>query len=346
MHSRLTVPTNIWTTLRNFKVKYFNETIVDKLSIPLLLNIKKELKQADVIHLQAIFNTPTPVVLFMAQKLKKPLLLSPRGALGDWILKNGNPFKKCWLKYCIKPFANQIHWHATSVQEKNEILKLFPKAQVHIVPNGIDLAELTKEIEPGKGRAIFNKFDKIEKNGPRIVSMGRIHAKKGFDILIQAFKLLLLDYPSATLFIAGQDEGELHHLEQLVLDMGLINTVFFTRQLDKKSSINFLAEADVFALSSHNENFGNVYLEALACGTPIVASTYTPWEEVVEGKCGLWVENTPEKFYTAMKTILNNKEVYNSENCIKLAATYSWKSVAASLSTIFEKMALDASLKQ
>ncbi len=340
MHNRLDVPKNTWTLLNGFHVKYYNETIVDKLSLPLLRHLKKDLAQADVVHVQALFNTPTPIALYQARKLKKPILLSPRGVLGDWIMGQGNPLKKRWLKYFIRPFASVVHWHATSEQEKEEILKHYPNAIVHIIPNGINLNEIRSEISI-IDKPIYERFAGEIIKGPVIVSMGRIHAKKGYDILIHSFKLLLNDFPDAKLFIAGQDEGEQKKLEQLIYKEQLNKVVFFTGPLDKKQKINFLAHADVFALPSHNENFGNVYLESLACGTPIVASTSTPWKEAADYHCGLWIENTQEKFYQGMKTILQNPEVYTKENCLKLAEKYSWKSIGGMFAKVFQQMVVN-----
>lgn len=344
MYKRLDVPANKWTTLDGFQVKYYNETIVNKLSLPLLLNLKQDLALSDVVHIQAIFNTPTPVALHQAQKLNKPVLLSPRGVLGDWIMENGNPLKKRWLKFFIRPFASSIHWHATSQQEKEEILIHYPDATVHVIPNGIDIEKIQKEITP-TDKSIFEFYARQKVEGPVIVSMGRIHAKKGYDILIKSFKQLLWDFPKALLFIAGQDEGEQRKLEQLIQKQNLKEKVFFTGPLDKNKKINFLANADIFALPSHNENFGNVYLESIACGTPIVASTHTPWKEAEEYSCGLWVENSREDFYQAMKTILQNPNVYTKENCLKLANRYSWQSIGQMFSDTFQKMISAAAKK-
>lgn len=339
MYERMDVPRNIWTPLNNFQVKYYNETIIDKLSVPLLIHLKKDLIHSDVVHIQAIFNTPTPVALREAKKLNKPVLLSPRGVLGDWIMGNGNPMKKLWLKFFIKPFASYIHWHATSEQEREEILRHYPDARIHVIPNGINIEMIQNEIQV-QDTNFFESYAKQKVDGPVVVSMGRIHAKKGYDILIKSFKMLLEDFPKAMLFIAGKDEGERRKLDQLIRKLDLKGKVIFTGPLDKKQKFNFMAHADLFALASHNENFGNVYLESMACGTPIVASTHTPWKEATEFKSGLWVPNNRHDFYEAMKSILQNPEIYTKENCLRLANKYSWESIGQMFSDTYQKMLL------
>jgi glycosyltransferase involved in cell wall biosynthesis len=337
MYNRLDVPKNVWIFKHGFNVKYYDETFIGKFSLSLFLNLKKDIAETDVVHIQAIFNSPTPFALYQARKLKKPILLSPRGVLGDWIMGNGNPLKKCWLKFLIRPFKDVIEWHATSQQEKDEIIKHYPNARVHIIPNGIDSNKIQSKIKP-TDRSFYESIAQEKIAGPIVVSMGRIHAKKGFDILIKSFKRLLVNYPGARLFIAGKDEGEKTKLEQLIKGEKMLGTVFFTGPLKNSVKLNFLAHADVFALPSHNENFGNVYLESLACGTPIVASTHTPWKDALKYNCGLWVENTANDFYFAMKTILEKPEVYTKENCYALANKYSWESIGLQFAETFKKM--------
>ena len=113
--------------------------------------------------------------------------------------------------------------------------------------------------------------------------MGRLHSKKGFDILIDAFIKLREVNSDSFRLIAGEDYGEKNRLNEKIVTSNLIDKVYLVGQInDTDEKVNFLANADVFALASHNENFGIVYAEALAAGTPIVASKKTPWQEVEE----------------------------------------------------------------
>ena len=102
--------------------------------------------------------------------------------------------------------------------------------------------------------------------------------------------------------------------------------------------IDFLANADLFVLPSHNENFGNVYLESLATGTPIVASLGTPWSEVEECDCGKWVENSIEKTSKSIIEMLERDREEMRENSMRLASKYDWSSVALQFKKVFEEM--------
>lgn len=323
---------------KNLFVKYYQETILDKLSLPLLLNIHKDIKKAKLVHIQAIFNTPIPVALFYSWLFKKPVLLSPHGVLGEWIMRNGSMFKKVWLKLLIKPFANYVIWHATSGQEKKEILSHFPFAKVSVIPNPISLEEF-KKFNTLKRSDFLNKFANLSGDPEKIlISMGRLQKKKGFDILIKAFQKVQAKYPDAYLFIAGHDEGEMDRLLHLVNECHLNGRVFFTGMLEQQDKIDFLANADLFILPSHNENFGIVYAEALAAGTPVVASTNTPWEEVEKFGCGKWVKNTVEENESAILEMLTREDKNTSRKAQEYVLKFSFENVSKEFEKVFNLM--------
>lgn len=278
MINRLDVKPNLWHKRNeNLFIKYYNETIINKISLSLFFNLWRDIRKTDVIHLQGLFSTPTPITLIYAKLLKKQVLLTPHGTLGQWCLKEGSKFKSLWLKYLIKPFNNTTIWHATAEMERNEILRVFPKAKVVVIANGIKTNEF-KNYNKLTPNQFLNKFanqnSKIDKI---IVSMGRLQKIKGFDILIESFNGILNNYPNAKLFIAGQNEGEKNNLENQINKLNLNKKIFLIGQISGQDKIDFLVNADLFCLTSHNENFGIVYAESLASGTPIVASKNTPW---------------------------------------------------------------------
>ncbi|CAA6807580.1 MAG: Putative glycosyltransferase [uncultured Sulfurovum sp.] len=322
---------------QNFFVKYYN-AVIGEVSFSLFTNIWKEIKSADVVHLQAIFGTAIPVSLLYAKIFKKPLLLSPRGSLCEWCLNQGNGFKCVWLRLFIKPFANSITWHATSDKEKEDILEQFPKATVYKVPNGIDIEAFTK-VNYYHKETYTQKYLQIKQNPSKIiVSMGRLHKVKGFDILIKSFQKICLKYPDAILLIAGKDAGEKAHLDKLIESHKLTESIFFVGEVSDQDKIDFLANADLFILPSHTENFGNVYVESLAAGTPIIASTGTPWSEVESYHCGKWVENSVESTTKAALILLEQDRKVLRKNALILAEKYNWKTIAKQFKAIFVRM--------
>ena len=208
-----------------------------------------------------------------------------------------------------------------------------------MIPNGIYVEQFQKSNKISK-QSYLKKYTKldVENSNKIIVSMGRLQKKKGFDILIDSFHNILDIYPNSYLLIAGPDEGEKESLTNQIQKLNLINNVFFIGNIENQDKIDFLANADLFVLPSHNENFGNVYLESLATGTPIVASTATPWQEIEAYDCGKWVNNTVDETVKAISEMLNKDRMKMRENSIKLASGYDWKNIAIKFNRLFKEM--------
>ena len=324
---------------KGISINYYNDTFPDRLSLPLTVNLWGDIKKADVIHSQYIFSSPTPISLFYAKCLKKPYLLSSRGSFAPWILNNGIRLKKEYITLFIKPYSKKIWWHATSEQEKNEITDLFPFARVFTIPNGINLEESQSYSKLTKAEFI-KKYAGVDHCYPShlIVSMGRLQKKKGFDILIDAFHKILETFPLAYLLIAGQDEGEKNNLTKQINTLNIQNRAFIIDQITGEDKWTFLHNAHLFVLPSHNENFGNVYAEALAAGTPIIASLETPWKEIEDYQCGKWVKNTPEATANAIKELLNSDLPSMGENGRKFIQKFEWKNIALQFEAAYNTM--------
>lgn len=332
---RLDVVANEFLYDLGFPVKYYNESLIGRISFPLMFSIWKDISIAKVVHIQSIFSMPTPIALFYCLLLKRKVVLSPRGSLGGWCLDKKSIIKKLWLNILIKPFLKHVTWHATSEQEKIEIFDIFGSRKVRIIPNGIDFEALSI--------SRINYYYFLEKYGvcsPSriIISMGRLEKKKGFDILIKSIAKIISDGGDVKLFIAGPDYGELANLIRLCQSLGIENKVTFVGKIDGDEKIDFLGAADVFAMPSHNENFGNVYAESLACGTPIVASTNTPWQEVEQYKCGKWVSNTVDATASAITEILDGDRATLQKNSKQYIKKFSWQNVAHEFKKLYQEL--------
>lgn len=339
MTSRLDVETNKFIEIeKNLFVKYYNETIINKLSLSLILNVWRDIKKCDIVHSQVIYRPMTPIVFIYSIIMKKPILYSPRGAFGKWLLNNKSIIKKLWLKIFLSPFSKSIFWHATAQQEKDEILALFPNAKVYIIPNGINLNDY-KTINHLSKKEYIKKYTHQDIDAEYIlISMGRLHAKKGFDILIDSFSRLDDKFSNSVLLIAGEDETEKANLEEQIKNLKLENRVFLIGSVLGQDKIDFLANADLFVLPSHNENFGNVYAESLASGTPIIASKNTPWQEVEKYNCGKWVENSIDEIKNAIEDILEKDYITIGQNGKEYISKFEWKNIAKDFLDLYSKI--------
>lgn len=147
-------------------------------------------------------------------------------------------------------------------------------------------------IEPEKFSAPrVNLREQWGLNGHAVVgSIGRLEPRKGHDLLIQAMPELCMHDPSARLLIAGHDPwGYGVTLSRLIDRLGLgekVRLVGFQNDV-----VSFLNALDVFAFASSSEGFGQVLVEAMAAGKPVVASRISPLTEIaVDGDTGLLVE--------------------------------------------------------
>lgn len=315
---------------------YFAQSLKSFFPLNLLRGFFNEMRPADVIHIQAIFNFTTIIAIAISLILGKPIVLSPRGCLGDWAMSHRKIIKSLWIFLFIAPVARRVVFHVTSIQEQNEVLAMFGDVNNVVIPNGITPDEF-ENIQLLSKNAFAEYFCSTTKNfrdeaadvSSVIVSMARLHPKKGLDILISAFAKYLQGDPQAILAIAGPDDGDLSRLWDLTVSLGVSNRVYFVGMLSGSKRLEFLANADVFVLPSHNENFGNVYLESLLAGTPIVASKNTPWSLVEDYNCGRWSDNSVEAVYQSIRDVMELDPLV-SVRCQNLAAKFTWESIAKS----------------
>lgn len=143
--------------------------------------------------------------------------------------------------------------------------------------------------------AFLQKFP--EARGKRcILFISRIHEKKGCDLLIRAFQRTLAEFPSESesirLIMAGPDQtGWAASLKELAASLGLADKIIWTGMVGGDLKWGAFYASEVFALPSHQENFGIVVAEALACGIPVLISDQVNiWREIKKDEVG-FVEN-------------------------------------------------------
>jgi glycosyltransferase involved in cell wall biosynthesis len=197
-----------------------------------------------------------------------PYVFRMCGMLDPWCLEQSKWRKKIYLAWRLRDDLNGARViHYTTEAERRLAEPVGLTAETIVEPNGIDLDEFERMPEPGWLR---EKYAQIG-NRPIVLFLSRVHVKKGLDLLIAAFAKA--ETCDAVLVIAGHDDrGYLATAKQMVADHGLEDRVVFTGLLKGEERLAALADAELFALPSYQENFGVAVVEALAAGVPVVIS--------------------------------------------------------------------------
>jgi glycosyltransferase involved in cell wall biosynthesis len=195
--------------------------------------------------------------------------------------------------------------------------------RVHVVPNPVDLSAVT-----AAARVPLDAESLIRWKRPVVVAAGRLAAVKNYPLLIEAFAILRNRMPGS-LFILGQGDEE-PALHRLIQARGLADAVYLCGF--QRNPWKYIARADVFALTSQYEGFGNVVVEAMACGAPVVATSSPGTRDIVKsGADGLLVDrHEPEAVAASLEQVLSDAPLRQRmiEHARRKAEHYRIESVA------------------
>lgn len=232
-------------------------------SIPKLISYLK--KNKPKVLFSTLFRTNFIVyltLLLSASKsrlvIRHPNMLYPKGSKDSFYTF---VTKKLAIKTAQKADAVVL----TSQLMKDELLSLasFDIDKLHIIPNPVPVKEIQEKADLPLQHEWFE-----EDSDPVILSVGRLTQQKGYVDLINAFAKVVVNTPSK-LLILGEGEQR-YELEELIKQLKLENKVALPGFVD--NPYQYMARAKVFALPSKWEGFPNVLVEAMACGTKVVAA--------------------------------------------------------------------------
>ena len=171
-----------------------------------------------------------------------------------------------------------------------------PRAKMRVLHNPVDL----EAIAAGAAEAL----DEPAGEGPVVVAVGRLAGVKNYPLFLAAIEQLNRSTPVHAWILGDGDERE--RLEQVAAQPPLAGRVRFLGF--RQNPWAAIARADVFVLTSSYEGFGNVLIEAMACGTPVVATRSPGTIEIIEhGVNGLLVAHEPHAVAAAITQILTDR---------------------------------------
>lgn len=259
------------------------------LGLSVLPHIRKIQRSFDFDVIDSHFLYPDGfAAVLLGKLLGKPVTISARGS-------DVNVYKDLSLIPYLLRFALRRADRVIAVSQAlaTTIQGLgIPSEKLVVVPNGVDQTRFYRESQAeARGRLGLGA-------GQIVLSIGHLTANKGFDVLIRALGLLQKKHPDrrVTLVLVGEGPKR-NELEALAVALGLADRVQFVGVLPHDRLRAWYNAADVFCLASEREGWPNVVTEALACGTPVVATQAGGIPEIVHAPhLGMLTDRTPQAF--------------------------------------------------
>ena len=293
--------------------------------------------QGDVIHCHTWYSIFAGVLGRMLYR--RPLIITAHSLepLRPWKeeqLGTGYDLSS-WIERIGYKMADRVI--AVSKEMRDDILKFYGVSpeRVEVIHNGVD----PDVYQPVNSREILNELGLKEQK--YILFVGRISRQKGIMVLLEAFAALNEPDIQLVLCASSPDSDEiLTELNERISSMN--NVIWLNRMVEKAAIIELYSHAAVFACPSIYEPFGIINLEAMSCGTPVVASRTGGIPEVVlHEETGLLVEPGDIKaLMDALKKVINKRDIahqFGEQGRIRSTRDFSWNAIAQRTIEMYER---------
>ncbi|MEK6574084.1 MAG: glycosyltransferase, partial [Chloroflexota bacterium] len=229
-----------------------------------------------------------------------------------------------------------------------ELLLQADYRKIEVIPPGVDLSEF-HPIPMAEAKLAIG----VPPEDTMLLFVGRIEPLKGVDTMLHAMKLLrdrgampphlclsiIGGDPSHT---AAQDNAEMDRLRALRQELGIGDVVAFLGKRDQDALNNYYASAQAVIMPSHYESFGMVALEAMACGTPVIASEVGGLAFLVrDGETGFTVPNNdPEALCDRLQLLISDHTLRAKlgAQAAEYAKGYAWQLIAEKIVGVYENV--------
>ena len=278
----------------------------------------KLLKKFDIIHFHEIWSLKIMFIVYFANQILIKFFFVGHGYLDDWSIKQRYIKKKLFIKFFLQKAYNSSHAaFFSTINELQEAKKNLKIKDAFVIPNGLSLKKYKER----------NLKDKSKK---KIIFFGRVHEKKGLNLLLNVIKKLPDDYFDQFCFeITGPGlSKDIDNLKQLLTDGTLKKRVTYNNPIYGNDKIEHLKNYDIFILPSFEEGDSIALKEALGSYLPAIISKQCRLDIIKEYNAGIVIDTNEKSLYEALLKLrtLNILEMsyqarrlieneYNNENC-------------------------------
>jgi glycosyltransferase involved in cell wall biosynthesis len=284
----------------------------------------------DLIHDNGLWLAHNHRTAELAATLDIPRIVSTRGMLEPWAIRHKGLKKQvAWRLYQRRDLQRAAALHATGDAEAANLRAIGLTSGIVTIANGVDLpsaAPCAKRSESRTRTALF---------------LGRIYPVKGLPMLVEAWARVR---PARwRLVIAGPDEaGHQHLVEEAVAAAGLGEAVSFVGPVSGEAKAAWLRDADLLVLPSYSESFGMAVAEALAHGTPVLATTAVPWPALEERRCGWRAAPNADALSDALRVAFDCDAAtladMGAAGRAYVAESLGWDRIAAEFAALYEQL--------
>lgn len=281
--------------------------------------------RAEILHNHGLWMMPNVYPAWARRRSHCRLVVAPRGTVSPWALKHR------WLKKKLFGWLLQYEaleradaFHATAESEYEDLRRLGYRQPVCVLPNGIDIPPSAEKRESERRTLLY---------------LGRIHRKKGIDLLLRAWAVVESRFPNWELVVAGPDDGGyLAEYQALAERLGLVR-VSFPGALYGEKKLAAYRQASVYVLPTHSENFGMTVAEALAAGTPAIVTKGAPWSGLCEHDSGWWIDIGVDPLVATLEEVLALPEsrlrAMGLNGRAWMERDFSWSSIANQMARFY-----------
>lgn len=258
---------------------------------------------------------------YISEKYNIPLVITEHS-----YLTKSKYLRKSYLPHIKEAYDKAKAIITVSNRLREEIAYYTTNRNMFVIPNLVDLS------------LFYSDQNKKRKGNFRIFSLAFIESGKGMDALIKAFTETFRD-TGAELIIGGEG-SEKEALINLTIELNMQKQIKFPGALSREKAAEEMNKCDVFALASRYETFGMVYIEALACGKPVIATKNGGAEEIVKDFNGILTNiDDISALSKAMIYIKENLQLYDPqairEDCI---TRFGEKTILSKINKVYEEI--------
>ena len=320
---------------------------LDSLPVETLLTLKgpdtdleAAVRAAEVVHLHGLWQGHTRRGARAARSARVPYLMAAHGMAEPWALRHKRWKKSLYLVLVESRNLRQAAClHALSRPEIGHLRRLAPWTPICFVPNGVDLSFF----DDLPARALLEQEHPELKDKFVLLFFGRVHVKKGLDLLAEALGRVGPGFPDLHLLVAGKDDGAWKPFAERIETLGLSERVTYLGHVGGERARQVWAAADAFILPSYSEGFSMAILEALACSLPCLITTACHFPELADAQGAVVVNPEAGEVAQGLRDLLERADDERrrlGQNGRRLVENqYTWDQQAHRLASVYKWLA-------